>query len=123
MGYRLHLRIPGLPRIQAAGTRGHWSQRVREKNYWIDLVGWQAIAAGRPPEPLKRAKLTLIRHSHGEPDYVNLVSSFKAPEDGLVQCGVLQDDSPQVVEHDIRWEACSSEQKGFIEIIVEEIEP
>lgn len=45
-----------------------------------------------PPEPLKKAVITLIRFNYRMLDFDGLVASFKPVVDGMVQAGVLIDD-------------------------------
>lgn len=63
------------------------------------------LADGRVPEkPLDRVKMLCERHSTKEPDYDNLVASFKPIRDGLVEMGLLIDDKPSIlVKCDHRW--------------------
>jgi Holliday junction resolvase RusA-like endonuclease len=76
----------------------------------------------RPPAPLKRAKLTLVRYSSVSPDFDGLVSSWKAPIDGLIHAGVIEDDS---MEHigvpAFHWEKAPPK-RGKIFIGVEEMQ-
>lgn len=50
------------------------------------------IGHRRPPKPLKKAKITLTRHSSVSPDFDGLVSSFKHILDGLIDAKVIQND-------------------------------
>ena len=57
-----------------------------------------------PEEPLTRVRMRCERFSTREPDWDNLVASFKPIRDGLVEIGVMVDDKPSVLigcEH--RW--------------------
>ncbi len=46
-----------------------------------------------PPEPLKKARIRLVRHFYKTLDYDGLVGSMKPVVDALVTSGVLIDDS------------------------------
>lgn len=71
-------------------------------------------------EPLKKAKLTLTRHSARPCDFDGCVSSFKSILDGLVEHGVLADDNMNVIgQPTYKWEK-SPPRKGFCTIVVEE---
>ena len=56
-----------------------------------------ARSNGLPPKPLKQASITLTRFSSVEPDYDNLVISFKPIIDGLRDAGVIVDDKFSVI--------------------------
>lgn len=76
----------------------------------------------RPPEPLKKARLTLIRRSSARPDTDGLVSGFKHIIDGLVEARVLENDSFEHIGFpDYRWEHAKAG-KGHVSIKVEELE-
>ena len=80
-----------------------------------------AIGRFLPDVPLKKAKVSFVRGSSNELDFENNAQSFKPVLDGLVDCGVLSDDSPRVVgKPNYDWEH-SPRGKGFIRIRVEEI--
>jgi Holliday junction resolvase RusA-like endonuclease len=116
--YRLRLEIPGLPPLQSAGARSHWAKRWRENRDWSKRVAW-ATTGQRPPRPLDRARIVCTRYSPTEPDYDNLVASFKAAGlDALVRAGVLRDDSPEVVTVAYAW-AQAPRGQGHITIEVE----
>jgi Holliday junction resolvase RusA-like endonuclease len=83
---------------------------------------WAAVWPLRPPEPLKKARLTLTRHSSVRPDSDNLTFSFKAIIDGLVEARVLEDDSFKHIGFpDYRWEK-AKKSEGHVSIKVEELE-
>lgn len=57
-----------------------------------------ATRASKPQLPLKKAKLTLTRHSSYEPDFDGLVSSFKQIIDGLVEAKILENDKRENID-------------------------
>lgn len=111
--YRLAFEIPALPELPQRRLT-HWAVK-RAADTWREAV---VIAVGRrkPKRPLSRAHLTLIRRSSVEPDYDNLVASFKPVVDGLTRsrpnrkgeiirrAGVIFDDKPSVIDREYRWE-------------------
>lgn len=58
------------------------------------------ILKDRPEKPLRRAKITLIRHSWRMLDYDGLIGSMKPVVDAFVTAGILADDSWKVLG---RW--------------------
>ena len=118
--YRLELVIAGLPCPTNRQASMHWREKGKHANEWKRMVAL-TVGARRPKAPLKRAKLTLTRYSSAAPDYDGLVSSFKHAIDGLVACGVLEDDSlAHIGVPQFSWQKASPE-KGRITIAVEEI--
>jgi len=122
--YILDFEIPALPDLQAAAAKGHWRTRHRETKRWHERV--RAIVMGDhylPEAPLKRARVLYERHSAHRCDPANLPASFKAIEDGLVRCGVLEDDKAENYEGGAptwRW-VKAKRGEGFVRVRVEEV--
>jgi Holliday junction resolvase RusA-like endonuclease len=89
--YTLEFSLAGLPKMNTGFSRGNRFAQSRETTKWKSKVHLACIGQ-LPPEPLERARLTLTRLSSVEPDYDNLVISFKPIVDGLVKAGVLAND-------------------------------
>lgn len=69
---------------------------------------------------LKKAKLSLIRHSSNECDFDGLVSSFKHVIDGLVVAQVIIDDKSSVIDQpSYSWEFRQRNLGGQISIKIE----
>ena len=122
MSYLLDFELPGLPPLQVAGSGGgHWRKRHADAKAWKDAV--RAVVLGDhyvPDEPLERVRMVCERHRTREPDFDNLVASFKPIRDGLVELGVMLDDKPSVLvvcEH--RWRK-SKRGEGKIHIMLED---
>ncbi len=128
MSYLLELIIPCVPPNKLPKTttnaRSTWQARLGEANKWKRKIAEYVVLGQRTPkQPLAKAKLTLIRYASGlEPDYDNLVSTWKHVIDGLVEAKVLSDDSPAVIGQPFyKWERSSRlQQRIFIQ--VQEIE-
>lgn len=119
--YRLEFRIDGLPKVITNGSQGSWKASHFHKKKWKRAVAF-AVRYKEPESPLKAAKVECVRHSSVKPDRDNLAASFKACVDGLVDAGVLEDDSDEIIkEMNYRWEKAKPG-KGFIMIVVEEVE-
>lgn len=120
MTYRIEFTLPGLPKPTNRQESMHWRQKRKQTKLWHQAV---ALVVGyrKPPKPLTKAKLTLTRMSSVCPDYDGLVSSFKPITDGLVVCGVLEDDNMDVIGvPEFKW-VRSRPKQGLIAIIVEKI--
>src|SRR3712207_2648277 len=94
--YKLVVEIPGLPATyNAIGMKSRWV-RKRNTDEWKENVR-AAVFYKLPPKPLSRAQVTLIRKSSNVPDFEGLVLSMKPVLDGLVEAGVLENDSLEVI--------------------------
>jgi len=68
-----------------------------------------------PPKPYEFAEVKMIRHSAVQPDYGNLVESFKPLLDGLKGIWIVDDDPDHVLES-YEWQCCARGQK-FVELV------
>lgn len=117
--YVLNFRIDKLPPILSNGSHMHWRNVHAIKKTWKQLTIWKCVGK-IPDEPLTKAKVIFTRHSSVESDDDNLIMSFKAVRDGLVAVGVLEDDSPKVLEAEYLWKK-TSPGKGFVSIEICEV--
>ena len=115
----LDLEINGLPKM-SLNANSSWRARYGEARKWKNLVvQYVVLGQRRPPEPLKKAKLILTRYAFGrKPDHDNLRASFKHVVDGLVEAGVLIDDSPDVIGEPIVRHESIGRKQGKIRIQV-----
>lgn len=123
--YKIEFTIRDLPDLQAAASKGHWRAKHAETKRWHERV--RAIVLGDywlPDKPLSQARVVFERHSSREPDYTNLVASMKPIEDGLVRCGVLEDDKPSNYvggAPTYRW-VPAKRGEGKVRVIVDEVD-
>jgi hypothetical protein len=116
--YELSFELPGLPPMLNSYSGGHWAKAKRGK--WKDYV-WLAVRNYLPPAPLKKARLVCIRASSSMPDYDGLVTSFKGVIDGLVESGVIEDDSlKHIGVPEFGWRK-AERKKGFVYVQVAEV--
>jgi hypothetical protein len=94
--YSLHLLVPALPKSLNKSLRSHWGSRHSLTQSWGMYLASET-AGKRPPAPLPKAELWIVRHSYRSLDFDGLVGSMKPVVDGLVRCGVLKDDSWKVL--------------------------
>lgn len=117
--YELKIKLPGLPKMMNK-VHSRWS-RMSERKKWKSAVYCSIRQEDRPPEPLAKAHITCIRRSSKVPDYDGIVSGFKHIIDGLIEAGIITDDSMEVIGvPDFRWEKVSQRQ-GEIEVHVHAI--
>tara|TARA_R100001530_G_C4279867_1_gene145300 strand:- start:124 stop:504 length:381 start_codon:yes stop_codon:yes gene_type:complete len=87
--FYLKLDLKGLP--SGGNARQNWRAKYAETKNWKSQVFF-ATKGKLPPKPLKKVKLKFTRHSSNKMDWDNLVISFKAIQDGLVNAGIVRDD-------------------------------
>lgn len=122
MKYQLKLEINGLPKTVNALGRKHWAVKVKHNRFWEKLVGYEIFKQNlKPSEPLKKAKIEFVRYSSIEPDFDNLVNSFKVIMDALIKNGIIIDDKPSIVGcPTYAWEKCKKKE-GKITVEIKEV--
>jgi len=91
------IKIPDLPPAQLSpNSRLHWAARLPYKNGYKQLVYLKAKEAANgwweAPERA-RVVITFIVPDKRKRDLDNLIASFKPGQDGIVDAGVIKDDS------------------------------
>lgn len=103
MSHHLEFEINALPkRINQISGRS-WFVYSNERRRWRVLVGMTLIAIGKKEFKNQKVHITFERHSSRQPDFDNLVHSFKPILDALVFHKVLIDDSPKHIESSYKW--------------------
>lgn len=118
MNYSLELTLPGLPK-PTNRQNVHWRVRQKHNKLWKQRV-FAAAWPFKPPEPLKAARVTIVRHSSVCPDFDGMVSAGKHLIDGLKQAGIIVDDKMSVIGQPTYEWVKAPPKKGFITIKVEE---
>lgn len=101
--------IPGRPPTpNSKGDKKHWAMHWRAMREWREtayLLGLDLVNRERWRAPERaRMLVTFLVPNHQRRDLDNLVASTKPLTDGLVDAGVLRDDSLDVlVEVAYRW--------------------
>lgn len=120
MKYRLEFSLPGLPKLSNSHHL-NWRVAAGERKKWRRAAYLKTLSL-RPPFPLSLCSITCTRHSSGrEPDFDNLVISFKSVIDGLKDAGIILDDSSACVLERRYLSKKAPAKKGFIEVVVEEL--
>ena len=86
--------------------RLHRSVVWRARREAREQAGWLALAAGVPTQPLRKAHITItfVAGDGVRRDIDNLFASMKGYIDGIVDAGVIADDSALNVSYTIRYE-------------------
>lgn len=93
MSYRLDLTLHCLPKSLNKKLRwgAKWANIKENRGFDILIAGM--VARKLPPQPLKKARISIVRHSWRTLDFDGLVGSMKPVVDALVSAGVLADDN------------------------------
>jgi Holliday junction resolvase RusA-like endonuclease len=100
--------VPGRPE-NPNRIRGHWGRRAGINARWKRDAAWYARQVLPPDwQPLTRASLHVVHvvPTRAARDIDNLVAAIKGSLDGLVDAGVVTDDSDRVlseVRHTIEY--------------------
>ena len=116
----LHIEIPGLPpRELSPNARVHWAKKAKVTAEYRLTARFCAIAAChlQTPPSWNHAKvdITFVVPDKRRRDKTNLAASFKAGLDGLVDAGIIKDDSADCCDdqYHIQYE------KGVSKVLVE----
>jgi Holliday junction resolvase RusA-like endonuclease len=120
MSYRLEFELPGLPDSPNRRQNASWKSTHFRSKKWKDWVCLKTCGY-RPPAPLPRARVTLLRFSSVEMDPDNLAASFKPILDGLQIAQVILNDRRKNIDMTFGWRQWAKN-AGKIRVIVEEIE-
>jgi Holliday junction resolvase RusA-like endonuclease len=119
MKYFHKIRINALPRIPN-GREPHWAVVNKDRKNWHKWVGDQFLM-NRPSAPLQACHVWVCRGSSSQPDYDNLVASFKPVIDALKVNKIISDDKDLVIlQRQYTWTKAKAG-KGFIELSIQEV--
>lgn len=118
--YELQLVMSGLPALTNEMYRKGWRAVRTEQTKWKQAVIALAYTH-RPAKPLKKARLTITRHSSVEPDYDGNAGSGKSIIDGLVISKIIQDDKMSNIGRPIYKWVKAPATEGHVSVFVEEL--
>lgn len=116
--YRLEFELLGVPEALNKMLRMHWMKRNKHSHYWYEYIANETRKL-KPKEPLRYAKITLVRYSPRTLDFDGAIGSFKVIVDGLKRAGIILDDRWDYVGAWCLDQVKAKEQK--IKVIVEEV--
>lgn len=95
--YQIDLSLQVLPKSLNHNLKwgGKW-EKVKANKAWDNLI-YLEVCKRLPPQPLKKARIRIVRHFYRTLDYDGLVGSLKPVVDALVTAGVIADDSWNVL--------------------------
>lgn len=103
------IEIFDLPKLPNQIRMSHWRVKQAETRKWWDLVHLKTYKLMQGiDQPMNQVEIQYERYSSREPDYDNLVASFKPVTDALIKVGLILDDNPKVVvKSSYRWFKCA----------------
>lgn len=118
--FRCRVAIPILGKGMNSLYRQHYRVIMKEKNAWLALVAHHFKR--RPLRPLKRARITITRHSSGTAmDHDNLASTGKYLLDALKKHRIIEDDTPLVIGRPRFLQVKCPQKEQCTEIFIEEL--
>ena len=119
--YKLELTFHSLPKALNKALRTNRYKANAQNKGW-DLLVFGMVRGKLPPEPLKFARITLVRHFWRTLDYDGLVGSMKPVVDALVDAGVLKNDSWETLGvWGVSQEFRSKKEGPLLTVVVEEV--
>lgn len=118
IGLIAEFEIQGLPKLPNRMGYAHWRMKWAEARKWKALVAEMCTLLHIRDLKIKKAKLYLTRYSSNRPDDDGLRFGFKHTIDGLVQCGVIEDDAPEFMKAEYFWQLARPKH-GKIKIRIE----
>jgi crossover junction endodeoxyribonuclease RusA len=117
--YDLNLAKP----LTLNGSRGQHFARARKVKHlrWLSRTG--AAAAGIPRCARVAVELHYAPRDRRRRDPFNLIATLKPVEDGLVDAGVIPDDTPAFSEPTVPVIDPPTGQPGRLYVVVRELEP
>jgi Holliday junction resolvase RusA-like endonuclease len=95
----------------------HWGMYAKIKQDWVWLIRQQMLKKHSGP-----VKIEFTRRSVQMMDLDNVGASFKVVGDALEEEGIIQDDSPKIVQHlIISWEKCRKRKVQGITVRIEDV--
>ena len=98
MTARYELNIPATAPSPNCYVWAHWTVYRKIKTHWAWLVLEALQACGKPPTPLQRARIRIMRYGVRPLDPDNATAAQKPLIDALKAHGVIADDSSQHIE-------------------------
>ncbi len=118
--YKLYLQLDQVPKSLNKKLRSNRFKNNRENLTW-DLMIEYECKDKLPKYPLKKATISILRHSHRTLDYDGLVGSMKPVVDALVSCGVLKDDTWNILgKWNVSQKFRAKKEGQILEILVQE---
>lgn len=120
--YKIQIIIEGaLPKATNEILGAHWKFKHGNAGKWKKIIAQAVAEIFKPTVPLMKAKISIVRMNWRMLDYDGLVASMKPVVDGLVQSGILKNDTYKITGPWIVTQEFRAKKLGpRLEILVEE---
>jgi hypothetical protein len=119
--YKLFISTEAVPRSLNKKLRSNRYANHSENKKW-DMIIYSECSSKLPKEPLKKAKVSINRYSYRMLDFDGLVGALKPVIDAFVSCGVLSDDSWNVLgAWDVHQVFRPKKDGPLLEILIQEM--
>jgi len=123
----LRIELPGLPpRECSPNWRGHWAAKADTVRLYRHEAGWRAVLAKNAYTHANGGWWTAPDHAtmhvtfvvpdNRRRDKTNLAASFKPALDGLVDAGIIKDDSHQCLDDQYHIEVRKVQRMTIVEV-------
>ncbi len=119
MSYSISVDISVVPKLPREIGIGRWA-RHNENKRWKAII-YRTFIGIAPKYPLQKSKITVTRFTAQQPDEDNLYASLKSVLDALTKHRIIEDDGPQFIELEAKWEY-TQQRKGFLKIEIIELQ-
>jgi hypothetical protein len=121
MMHKIELTFHSLPKSLNKALRSNRFKNHQSNKNW-DMIVFGTCRNQIPKEPLKKARIRIVRHFYRTLDYDGLVGSLKPVVDALVSAGVLESDSWNVLGvWDVTQEFRPKSQGPLLTVSIQEI--
>ena len=103
----MKIELGNLPDVRLNPNKRLYRSKVwQAKREAREQAGWLALEAGVPAQPFQKAHITItfVAKDGVRRDIDNLFAAMKGYIDGIVDAGVIEDDSALNVSYTIRYE-------------------
>ncbi len=128
VAYEFVLDVPDTDILLNANDRRHWAVRSRHTRYWRELASFTVQSKirreGWPRLDRARITVTMQWRTRHRRDAANWAPTAKAAIDGIVDAGLLRDDSNKyVIGPDMRGEVDPALTRPRIVVTIEPLPP
>jgi hypothetical protein len=123
----LRIELPGLPPKECSPNwRGHWAAKADEVKLYRHDTGWNAVFAKEAHYRLNQEwwlapehatmHVTFVVPDNRRRDKTNMAAAFKPALDGLVDAGIIKDDSHQCLDDQYHIEVRKGQRMTIVEV-------
>lgn len=112
----VHFNLIDITPTQNAVDRMHWTERMKLRDYWYEVV--RGTCGMKSPRETKKKRVKIIRVAKRLIDDLNIPSGCKYLLDAFVSYGWLVDDSVKWCRVQTDQRKCKKEEEEHMEVII-----